>query len=317
VIPIVASGTFGEEAWSQNREQIMTRGQQFRDRLRRGGLTIAPGAYDCITARSIAQAGFGAVYMTGAGTAATLGYPDYGLLTMSEMADNAGRIAASVDVPVIADADTGYGNELNATRTVREYERRGVAGLHIEDQGFPKKCGHLENKAIVSLDDYLAKIRAAVAAKRDPDFFIIARTDSRAVLGFEEAVRRANAALAVGADMAFVEAPQTMEEVAAVPRLVKGPCLLNVVWRGKTPEIAFGEAERMGYRLAIVPGLLFKAVIGVCDAMLSELRSTDRHPVPMNSMTVREAFRRVGADEWDAVSDRFGVAKPAPDEAAE
>jgi 2-methylisocitrate lyase-like PEP mutase family enzyme len=108
-----------------------------------------------------------------------------------------------------------------------------------------------------------------------------------------------------------------MEEVAAVPRLVKGPCLLNVVWRGKTPEIAFCEAERMGYRLAIVPGLLFKAVIGVCDAMLSELRSTDRHPVPMNSMTVREAFRRVGADEWDAVSDRFGVAKPAPEEAAE
>jgi len=295
----------------------MSRGRQFRDLLRRGGLTIAPGAYDCITARSIAQAGFGAVYMTGAGTAATLGYPDYGLVTMSEMADNAGRIAAAVDVPVIADADTGYGNELNATRTVREYERRGVAGLHIEDQGFPKKCGHLENKAIVSLDDYLAKIRAAVAAKRDPDFFIIARTDSRAVLGFEEAVRRANAALAVGADMAFVEAPQTMEEVAAVPRLVKGPCLLNVVWRGKTPEIAFGEAERMGYRLAIVPGLLFKAVIGVCDAMLSELRSTDRHPVPMNSMTVREAFRRVGADEWDAVSDRFGVAKPAPDAAAE
>jgi len=298
-------------------EQIMSRGRQFRDLLRRGGLTIAPGAYDCITARSIAQAGFGAVYMTGAGTAATLGYPDYGLVTMSEMADNAGRIAAAVDVPVIADADTGYGNELNATRTVREYERRGVAGLHIEDQGFPKKCGHLDNKVIVSLDEYLAKIRAAVAARRDPDFLIIARTDSRAVLGFDEAIRRANAALAVGADMAFVEAPQTMEEVAAVPRLVKGPCLLNVVWRGKTPEVAFGEAERMGYRLAIVPGLLFKAVIGVCDAMLSELRSTDRHPVPMHSMTVRDAFRRVGSDEWDAVSDRFGVAKPAPVAAAE
>jgi 2-methylisocitrate lyase-like PEP mutase family enzyme len=298
-------------------EWIMSRGRQFRDLLRRGGLTIAPGAYDCITARSIAQAGFGTVYMTGAGTAATLGYPDYGLLTMSEMADNAGRIAAAVDVPVIADADTGYGNELNATRTVREYERRGVAGLHIEDQGFPKKCGHLDNKVIVSLDEYLAKIRAAVAARSDPDFLIIARTDSRAVLGFDEAVRRANAALAVGADMAFVEAPQTMEEVAAVPRLVKGPCLLNVVWRGKTPEVAFSEAERMGYRLAIVPGLLFKAVIGVCDTMLSELRSTDRHPVPMHSMTVRDAFRRVGADEWDAVSNRFGVAKPAPVAAAE
>jgi len=285
--------------------------------LGRGGLTIAPGAYDCITARSIVQAGFGAVYMTGAGTAATLGYPDYGLVTMSEMADNAGRIAAAVDVPVIADADTGYGNELNATRTVREYERRGVAGLHIEDQGFPKKCGHLDNKVIVSLDEYLAKIQAAVAARRDPDFLILARTDSRAVLGFDEAVRRANAALAVGADMAFVEAPQTVEEVAAVPRLVKGPCLLNVVWRGKTPEVAFGEAERMGYRVAIVPGLLFKAVMGVCDAMLSESRSTDCHPVPIHSMTVREAFRRVGADEWDAFSDRFGVAKPAPVEAAE
>ena len=295
----------------------MNRGRQFRELLRRGGMTTAPGAYDCITARSIAQAGFGAVYMTGAGTAATLGYPDYGLLTMSEMADNAGRIAAAVDVPVIADADTGYGNELNATRTVREYERRGVAGLHIEDQGFPKKCGHLDNKAIVSLDEYLAKIRAAVAARRDPDLFIIARTDSRAVLGFEEAVRRANAALAAGADMAFVEAPQTVEEVAAVPRLVKGPCLLNVVWRGKTPEVAFGEAEQMGYRLAIVPGLLFKAVFGVCDAMLAELRRTDRHPVPVHSLTVREAFRRVGADEWDAVSDRFAVAKPPPAAAAE
>jgi 2-methylisocitrate lyase-like PEP mutase family enzyme len=295
----------------------MSRGSQFRDLLRRGGLIIAPGAYDCITARSIVEAGFGAVYMTGAGTAATLGYPDYGLLTMSEMADNAGRIAAAVDVPVVADADTGYGNELNATRTVREYERRGVAGLHIEDQDFPKKCGHLDNKAVVSLDAYLAKIRAAVAAKRDQDFFIIARTDSRAVLGFEEAVRRANAALAAGADMAFVEAPQTLEEVAAVPRLVNGPCLLNVVWRGKTPEVSFEDAEHMGYRLAIVPGMLFKAVIGVCDATLSELRRTGRHPVPMHSMTVREAFRRAGADEWDAISERFGAARTPAVKAAE
>ena len=296
---------------------IMTRGQQFRGLLQRGGLIIAPGAYDCITARSIVQAGFDVVYMTGAGTAATLGYPDYGLVTMSEMADKAGRIAAAVNVPVIADADTGYGNELNATRTVREYERRGVAGLHIEDQAIPKKCGHLDNKLIVSLDEYLAKIRAAVAARCDPDFLIIARTDSRAVLGFEEAIRRANAALAAGADMAFVEAPQTLEEVAAVPRLVKGPCLLNVVWRGKTPELTFSDAERLGYRLAIVPGLLFKAVIGVCDVMLSELRSMGRQPVPVNSLTIKEAFRRVGADEWDAVSDRFAVVKPAPVEAAE
>src|SRR5205809_5609379 len=143
-------------------------------------MIVAPGAYDCITARTIAQAGFSAVYMTGAGTAATLGYPDYGLLTMSEMADNAGRLAAAVNVPVIADADTGYGNELNVTRTVREYEKRGVAGLHIEDQGFPKKCGHLDDKTVIALDEYLAKVRAAAAARKDPDFLLSARTDSRA-----------------------------------------------------------------------------------------------------------------------------------------
>ena len=297
----------------------MSKGRRFRELLQRDGFVIAPGAYDCITARTIAQAGFGAVYMTGAGTAATLGYPDYGLVTMSEMVDNAGRIANAVDVPVIADADTGYGNELNATRTVREYERRGVAGLHIEDQGFPKKCGHLDNKVIVALDEYVAKVRAAVAARRDPDFFIIARTDARAVLGLDEAVRRANAALAAGADMAFVEAPQTLEEVAAVPRRVNGPCLLNVVWRGKTPDVPFDDARHMGYRFAIVPGMLFKAVMGVCDATLAELKRTGRHPVLDNNMSVRDAFRRVGADEWDALSERFRAdpqAQAAPQQAA-
>ena len=285
----------------------MTAAARLRQLLRRQQMLLAPGAYDCITARTIAQAGFDAVYMTGAGTAATLGYPDYGLITMSEMADNAGRLAAAVTVPVIADADTGYGNELNTTRTVREYERRGVAGLHIEDQGFPKKCGHLDNKVVVPLDDYLAKVRAAVAARQNPDFVIIARTDARAVLGFEEAIRRANAALKAGADLAFVEAPQTLDEVLAVPRLVNGPCLLNVVWRGKTPDIAFEEAQRAGYKLAIVPGLLFKAVIGVCDAMLAELKARGRHPLLDTPMTVGEAFRRVGAEEWDAVSQRFGA----------
>jgi 2-methylisocitrate lyase-like PEP mutase family enzyme len=288
----------------------MSRGKQFRELVARDGMIIAPGAYDCITARTIAQAKFDAVYMTGAGTAATLGYPDYGLVTMSEMADNAGRIAQSVDVPVIADADTGYGNELNATRTIREYERRGVAGLHIEDQGFPKKCGHLDNKVIAPLDEFVAKIRAAVAARTDPDFFIIARTDARASLGLDEAVRRANAALQAGADMAFVEAPQTVEEVASVPKLVKGPCLLNVVWGGKTPQIAFGDARKMGYKLAIVPGMLFKAVLGVCETTLAELRKVGRHPELNKAMTVREAFRRVGADEWDAVQEKFKVAEP-------
>ncbi len=263
---------------------------------------IAPGAYDCITARMIQQAGFGAVYMTGAGTAAALGFPDYGLVTMSEMVENAGRIAAAVSVPVIADADTGYGNELNVVRTVREYEQRGVAGIHIEDQGFPKKCGHLENKTIIPLEDYMAKIRAAVSAKRERDFLIIARTDARAMLGFDEAIRRANASLAAGADMAFVEAPQSLEEVSAVPRSVHGPCLLNMVWRGKTPDVSIDAAQAMGYKLAILPVMLFNAVVGICDRMLDELKQKRRHPLPVADVAPKEFFRRMGAEEWDKVT---------------
>jgi 2-methylisocitrate lyase-like PEP mutase family enzyme len=283
----------------------MTQTARFRDLLRRNGMVVAPGAYDCITARLIERAGFDAVYMTGAGTAATLGYPDFGLVTMSEMVGNAGRIATAVGLPVIADADTGYGNELNVVRTVREYEAAGVAGIHIEDQGFPKKCGHLDDKEIVPREDWLAKIRAAARSRRDPDFMIIARTDSRAVAGLDEAIGRANAAIEAGADMAFVEAPQTLEEVAEVPRRVKGPCLLNVVRGGKTPDLDLGEAERMGYKLAIVPGLLIKNVVGVCEQMLSELAATRRHPAPVREMTVRETFQLWGADEWDALRTRF------------
>ena len=283
----------------------MTQAARFRDLLRRDGMVVAPGAYDCITARLIERAGFDAVYMTGAGTAATLGYPDFGLVTMSEMVANAGRIAAAVAVPVIADADTGYGNELNVVRTVRAYEAAGVAGIHIEDQGFPKKCGHLDDKEIVPREDWLAKIRAAAAARRDPDFLVIARTDARAVAGFDEAVGRANAAFAAGADMAFVEAPQTMEELAAVPRRVEGPCLLNVVRGGKTPDIDLGEAERMGYKLAIVPGMLIKNVVGICEQMLAELARSRRHPPPVREMAVREVFQLMGADDWDALRTRF------------
>jgi 2-methylisocitrate lyase-like PEP mutase family enzyme len=276
---------------------------RLRALLRQDGMVVAPGAYDCIGARVIEQAGFPAVYMTGAGTAATLGYPDYGLVTMSEMAENAGRLAAAVRVPVIADADTGYGNELNVTRTVREYERRGVAGLHIEDQGFPKKCGHLDDKVVIPFDDYLAKIRAAAAARTDPDFLLIARTDARAVIGLDEAVRRMNAALAAGADMAFLEAPQTRDEVAAVPRLVNGPCLLNVVSGGKTPVLDLAEAERLGFKLAILPGILFQTAVAAFDAVLAETKTARRHPDM--KVSLKEKFRRVGAEEWDALRERF------------
>lgn len=283
----------------------MTQASRFREFLHREGMVVAPGAYDCITAKLIEQAGFDAVYMTGAGTAATFGYPDFGLLTMSEMVGNARRIAAAVELPVIADADTGYGNELNVFRTVREYEAAGVAGIHIEDQGFPKKCGHLDDKEIVPREDWLAKIRAAAAARCDRDFVIIARTDSRAVAGFDEAIVRANAALAAGADMAFVEAPQTLDEVAAVPRRVNGPCLLNVVYGGKTPDLDLRKAEAMGYKLAIAPGLLIKCVVGVCDEALAELKASHRHPHPPKSMTVQQVFQRIGADEWDARRTQF------------
>ena len=284
---------------------------RFRALMQQEQLIVAPGAYDGITARLIEAAGFPAVYMTGAGTAATFGYPDYGLLTMSEMVENAGRISAAVSLPVIADADTGYGNELNVVRTIREYERMGVAGIHIEDQGFPKRCGHLDDKEIIPLDAYLAKIRAATEARRNPDFMIIARTDSGAVAGFEEAIRRANAALSAGADMAFVEAPRTMDELAAVPKRVNGPCLLNLVRLGKSPDIDFAIAREMGYRLAIVPGLLFTCVVGACEAALTELKQTGRHPVPPKDLPLKEAFRRFGADEWDVVRSRYKALKAA------
>ena len=160
-------------------------------------------------------------------------------------------------------------------------------------------------KEIIPRDDFLAKIRAAVTARRDKDFTIIARTDARAVAGFDEAIARANAALGAGAEMVFVEAPQTENEVAAVPRLINGPCLLNVVRGGKTPDVDLQHAEALGYKLAIVPGLLIKSVVGICDKMLTELKATHRHPPPIKEMTVPEMFRRFGADEWAELRERF------------
>jgi 2-methylisocitrate lyase-like PEP mutase family enzyme len=198
----------------------------------------------------IERAGFPAVYMSGAAVSASLGYPDYGLVTMSEMVERAGVIARSVSIPVVSDADTGYGNELNVTRTVREFEARGVAAIHIEDQVSPKRCGHLDNKELIGRDAYVSKIRAAVAARQDPDFVIIARSDARTVNGFDDAIERVNAALAAGADVAFFESPTSEEELAAIPRLVKGDCLLNIVQAGKTPLISFARARELGYRLA-------------------------------------------------------------------
>lgn len=288
----------------------MTTARTLRERLAAGPILVAPGAYDGMTARLVEQHGFEAVYMTGAGTAAALGYPDYGLVTLTEMADNAGRLAQAVSLPVIADADTGYGNELNVTRTVRAYEARGVAALHLEDQVMPKRCGHLDGKEVQPRERYLSLIRAAVAARRDPDFVIIARTDARAVLGFDEAIARANAALDAGADMAFVEAPSTLEEVAEVPRRVHGPCLLNVVPAGRTPLVDAKTAEAMGYRVAIFPAQLLFPVLVAADAALADLRARGAASPPPAGIDVVSLFRRLGAAEWDAVRASGGDADP-------
>jgi len=283
----------------------MSNAKQLRRQLESDELVIAPGAYDAIGAKLIEQAGFGLVYMTGAGTSASLGYPDYGLLTMSEMAENAGMMSRSVSIPLISDADTGYGNELNTIRTVREFESRGVAGIHIEDQVSPKRCGHLENKEIEPLDKFLSKIEAAVHARRDPDFLIIARTDSRASLGFEEAIRRGNAALKAGADMIFVEAPQSIEEIIAIPKKINGPCLLNVVQGGKTPNINLQDAQRMGFKIAILPGLLLRAAICAFDEALASVRQHHMVPDALAHTTPHQNFRRFGADEWDELRHRY------------
>lgn len=266
---------------------------------------LAPGAYDALTAMLVERMGFGTVYMTGAGVSAALGLPDYGLLSMAEITDVLRRMVKSVDIPVIADADTGYGNALNVVHTVREFEATGCAALHIEDQEFPKKCGHLDDKQIAPLDEYVAKIRAAVYARKDPDFTIIARSDARAKLGFDEAIRRVNAALDAGADVGFVEAPETMEEVRAIPKLVKGPCMINIVRGGKTPLVPYQDLRDFGFSIVITPGMTLMTMITAYEAALKGLRDTGMIPVPLEEISIVQVLERVNIDGWDA--DRRAV----------
>ncbi len=277
--------------------------KRLRELLAGTEMVVAPGAYDGITARAVQAAGYPAVYMTGAGTAATLGFPDYGLLGMTEMADNVGRLVQAVTIPVIADADTGYGNELNVVRTVREYTARGAAALHLEDQVFPKRCGHLDDKQVIPSGRFVSKVKAAVDARTDEDLVIIARTDARAVHSLEEAVERANLALQAGADMAFVEAPRDPDEVHAIPRLVDGPCLFNLVGRGKTPPVSLAEAAEAGYRLVIVPTVLLAAVVEASAAALAELQRTGAHPD--GGLSLVDLFTRFGSGEWDEIRSRY------------
>ena len=256
---------------------------------------LAPGAYDALTARLVEQAGFPAVYMTGFGTAAALlGRPDVGLVTMSQMADNARRIAQAVDVPLIADADTGYGNAINVVQTVREYERAGVAGIHIEDQIAPKRCGHMEGKQVVDSSEMAEKIRAAIEARSSPDFVIIARTDARAVEGMDGALRRGRLYREAGADMLFVEAPQSEDEVAAVARAFPDtPLFFNWLEGGKTPPVPLARLKELGFRVIIFPlGALF-AMTRAVRSLLSRIREDGTPQGATSQMVSFEDFMQV------------------------
>ncbi len=279
---------------------------RLRQMLTGPGIIVAPGAYDGFSARLIEAAGFQAVYMTGAGTAAShLGQPDLGLTTLTEMATHASHLAGCVALPVIADADTGYGNVLNVVRTVREYERAGVAGLHLEDQVAPKKCGHIAGKQVIPTGEFCDKIRAAVEYRTDPDFVVIARTDARAVTGLDDAIERANRYAEAGADVIFVEAPQTQDEIARVAREVKAPLLANMVAGGRTPSVKFSELERRGYKIVIYPAVCMMAAVQAIEQALGRLRAgeTDWHDGPV--LGPMDIFRRVGFDWWHAVEQKF------------
>lgn len=234
-------------------------------------ILVAPGAFDALSAKLIEAVGFETVYMSGFGTAASIfGVPDIGLLTMTEMVGNAKRISDAVGIPVIADADTGYGNHLNVMRTIEEYEKAGVAGLHIEDQISPKKCGHMEGHKLISTEEMAAKIKAAVASKRDEDFVLIARTDAISAEGFDKAIRRGNRYLEEGADVIFVEAPTTIEQMEKIPKLIKGPVLINIA--PKTPVLHYKRYEEMGYSIAIYPPISLTATFVAVREKLIELK---------------------------------------------
>lgn len=283
----------------------MSHAARLRSLLASGRMIVAPGALDCITARAVARAGFSAAYMTGAGTSMSLGYPDYGLITMSEMVENASRMANSIDIPLISDADTGYGNELNVFRTVQEFERAGVAAIHLEDQLFPKTCSYAVGKKIelVSREDYVARIRAAVAARKSKEFCIIARTDAYKVGGFDEAIGRARLALSNGADVAYIDGLQTMADVEAVPKRVQGPCLTDMMFNTMSADFTLETAERFGYAIATVPGATLVGIFEICDQHLAGLKQGKLPPAVEGGPSA--LFARFGAADWDARRTAF------------
>jgi len=284
----------------------MTPRQELRRLIGQTGYTMVPGAYDSLTARLVEAAGFAAVYLTGGGYSRASGYPDLGLLSLTENVQFIGRTVEAVAIPVIADADTGYGNAINVIRTVREYEKSGVAAFHIEDQVSPKKCGHYEGKEVISVDEMVGKIHAAVDTREDPDLVIIARSDARAIEGLQASIDRVNAYLEAGADVGFVEAPQNVEELRIVGRQVRGPALVNVFEGGKTPMVPASELEEMGFRLGIYPSQTHRAAIRAAQKVLAALKEDgDTRRIEGDLATFQEREDAVGTARWRALEDKY------------
>ncbi len=290
----------------------MTKGS-LRELLAGSEPVVAPGAYDALSARVIEAAGFSAVYMTGFGTSASyLGRPDVGLMTMAEMVDQARRIVQAVGVPVIADADTGYGNPINMIRTVQAYENAGVSAIHVEDQVSPKRCGHMEGKQVIPAEDMVQKVRAGVAAKSSQDFVLIARTDARAVEGFDAALDRCRRYRDAGADVIFFEAPQSEEEIAGVAEALKGtPLMFNWAEGGKTPPVPLSRLAELGYRIVIFP---ITARLTATRAMRDAMAIIKRDGVPdMGRMTpVPDCLDFIGLPAVRDLEQRFRSEPPPP-----
>jgi 2,3-dimethylmalate lyase len=277
------------------------------------GPLVAPGAYDALSARLVEQAGFDCVYMTGFGTSASLlGRPDVGLLGMSEMVDNVRRIVRAIDVPLIADADTGYGNAINVVRTVQEYEQAGVAGLHIEDQVLPKRCGHMAGKQVVPLDEMVGKLRAAVAARQNPDLVLIARTDVRAIEGLDAAIERGHAFAGAGAGVLFIEALEGEAEIERVAAEFAGvPLLFNWAEGGKTPPLPYERLQQLGFRIVITPITTVLAATRAMQQALAAIRQAGTPlPVLAGLPTFDEFLGIIGLPEVRALEARFGLDVP-------
>ena len=287
----------------------MTPTQTLRKLFQTKKLVVAPGAHDALTARVIEKCGFDAIYMTGYGQAAShLGRPDVGLICFSEMADRARNTVEATALPVIADADTGFGNAVNVIRTVRAYQKAGVAAIQLEDQVSPKRCGHMAGREVVAKEEMIGKIKAAVDARFDPDFMIIARTDARTVLGIEEALDRAKAYEEAGADIIFVESPESVEEMKAVNQTIsRAYTLANMVEGGRTPLITNDELEAMGYRLVIYPTastyLTTKAMFGLMNTLKKD--GTTRNMIDQ-MVTFSEFNELIGLGEVNALGAKYG-----------